>query len=210
MLAGTHTCPSKGDGNCCGVDSTVYPYPPEKSKLHQVCPSIIMQSVPLNTHQSYSTWFTQRVPQPCHHCCHKISQSRPCICKMPHEMPPSTHLQHMLPSWTMPTVSMSVSQLALPFLPLFQDAPPYPGLVYGTWLVPNISDNSSFASDPSYNIADEWPSSVNIIGNDESYTNSNIFCFGEFTDQHTGTMYNDLTGTFPFMSLKGSIFFLII
>jgi hypothetical protein len=36
------------------------------------------------------------------------------------------------------------------------------------------------------------------------------FCFAAFADKHTGTLYNDLTGTFPFMSLKGNVCFLVV
>jgi hypothetical protein len=28
--------------------------------------------------------------------------------------------------------------------------------------------------------------------------NANIYCFAAFADKHTGAIYNDLTGTFPF------------
>jgi len=40
--------------------------------------------------------------------------------------------------------------------------------------------------------------------------NANIYCFAAFADKHTGTIYNDLTGTFPFVSLKGNICFLVV
>jgi hypothetical protein len=39
---------------------------------------------------------------------------------------------------------------------------------------------------------------------------TNIFCFAAFADKHTGNLYTDLTGTFPFMSLEGDVCFLIV
>ncbi len=52
------------------------------------------------------------------------------------------------------------------------------------------------------------PSPALICGNtDESI--ANIFCFGAFADQHSGIVYNDLTGNFPFMSYNGSVCYLI-
>jgi hypothetical protein len=40
--------------------------------------------------------------------------------------------------------------------------------------------------------------------------NANVYCFAAFADKHTGTIYNDLTGTFPFMSLDGNVCFLVV
>jgi hypothetical protein len=40
--------------------------------------------------------------------------------------------------------------------------------------------------------------------------NANLYCFAAFADKHTGTIYNDLTGTFPFMSLEGNVCFLVV
>jgi hypothetical protein len=48
-----------------------------------------------------------------------------------------------------------------------------------------------------------------IIEDDDSSI-GNIFCFGAFADKQTGILYNDLTGSFPYMSLKGNICFLIV
>ena len=39
---------------------------------------------------------------------------------------------------------------------------------------------------------------------------SNVFCFGAFADKQSGVMYNNLTKNFPFMSLDGSVCFLVI
>ena len=39
---------------------------------------------------------------------------------------------------------------------------------------------------------------------------SNMFSFRAFADKQSGVVYNDLTGNFPFMSLDGSVCFLVI
>jgi hypothetical protein len=40
--------------------------------------------------------------------------------------------------------------------------------------------------------------------------NANIYSFAVFADKHTGTIYNVLTGTFPFMSIEGNVCFLVV
>ena len=37
-----------------------------------------------------------------------------------------------------------------------------------------------------------------------------VFCFGAFADKNTGTVYNDCTGNFPFMSLDGNVCFFVM
>ncbi len=56
----------------------------------------------------------------------------------------------------------------------------------------------------------QWPPS-NLILNDESESSiAYIFAFGAFTDKHSGVMYHDLIGMFPFMSLDGSVCFFVM
>ena len=53
---------------------------------------------------------------------------------------------------------------------------------------------------------------ANMIEDDDMVnmmTNPNLYCFAGFADKHAGTIYNDLTGTFPFMSLEGNVCFLV-
>ena len=51
----------------------------------------------------------------------------------------------------------------------------------------------------------------NLIGDDNDNASiANLFCFGEFADKQSGVMYNDLTGSFPFMLLDGSVCFLVM
>jgi hypothetical protein len=44
----------------------------------------------------------------------------------------------------------------------------------------------------------------------EKDSETNSFCFAAFADKHTGILFTDLTSTFPFMSLKGNVCFLIM
>jgi hypothetical protein len=51
----------------------------------------------------------------------------------------------------------------------------------------------------------------NIIGDEEDNASiANVFCFGAFADKQSEVMYNDLTGNFPFISLDGSMCFLVM
>ena len=51
----------------------------------------------------------------------------------------------------------------------------------------------------------------NLIGDDEdNASNANVFCFGAFADKQSGVMYNNITRSFPFMSLDGSVCFLVM
>jgi hypothetical protein len=48
-----------------------------------------------------------------------------------------------------------------------------------------------------------------IIADDDDSI-ANMFCYGAFADHHSGVVYNDLTGNFPFVSFGGSICFLVM
>jgi hypothetical protein len=50
---------------------------------------------------------------------------------------------------------------------------------------------------------------VNVIESDDD-SNRNVFVFTAFADKQNGTLYSDLTGTFPFMSLEGNVCFLVV
>ncbi len=45
---------------------------------------------------------------------------------------------------------------------------------------------------------------------DDDKSIANIFCFGAFSDKTTGLVYHDLTGSFLFVSLEGSVCFFIL
>jgi hypothetical protein len=50
----------------------------------------------------------------------------------------------------------------------------------------------------------------NLIGMDDYESIANVFCFGAFADNNNVVVYNDLTGSFPSISLDGSICFFIL
>jgi hypothetical protein len=54
------------------------------------------------------------------------------------------------------------------------------------------------------------PPNANLIEDDDTSWDANVFCFAAFADKRTGTLYNDLTGPFPFMSLECNVCFLIV
>jgi hypothetical protein len=54
------------------------------------------------------------------------------------------------------------------------------------------------------------PSGPNLIADDEDQSIANIFCYGAFADKHSGIVYHDLTGSFPFMSFDGSVCFFVL
>jgi hypothetical protein len=64
-------------------------------------------------------------------------------------------------------------------------------------------------SEPSFHI-EQFEQGPNVIVTNNDSSVSNIFCFGAFADKKTGVLYNDLTGTFPYMSLEGNVCFLIV
>ncbi len=54
------------------------------------------------------------------------------------------------------------------------------------------------------------PPCVNIIADNDSTVDGNMFCFGAFADKRTGTLYNNLTNSFPLISLDRNMCYLIV
>jgi hypothetical protein len=48
------------------------------------------------------------------------------------------------------------------------------------------------------------------MSEDDKESIANIFSFGAFADKNNGIVYHDLTGSFPFMSLDGSVCFFVL
>jgi hypothetical protein len=69
-------------------------------------------------------------------------------------------------------------------------------------LIDDVS-NPSFHAD----LLDHGPS---VIVEDDNSSVGNIYCFAAFADKRTGVLYNDLTGSFPYMSLEGNVCYLIV
>jgi hypothetical protein len=76
-------------------------------------------------------------------------------------------------------------------------------VVVANILIAKIEDDSTLSD----LIAFPMPH-TNIIENDDNL--DNVFVCAAFADKHTGILYSDLTGTFPFMSLEGNICFLVV
>jgi hypothetical protein len=51
---------------------------------------------------------------------------------------------------------------------------------------------------------------TNIIADNNTLSDANIFCFAAFANKRTGILNNNCTGTFPFMSLEGNACFLTL
>jgi hypothetical protein len=60
-----------------------------------------------------------------------------------------------------------------------------------------------------YDLETEQNANITLIPDNNTPCESNLFCFAAFADKRTGTLYNDLTGLFPYMSLKGDMCFLV-
>jgi hypothetical protein len=53
-------------------------------------------------------------------------------------------------------------------------------------------------------------SNANMIEDEDTSSDTNMFCFAAFADKRDGILYNNLTRMFPFMSLEGNVCFLIV
>jgi hypothetical protein len=109
--------------------------------------------------------------------------------KQPHQ-----GISSMQPKPASPTPS---PQLQHPILPILQEPWEYPSPAYGA-MHGNASSNSLAHC------------TANIIDNNNCPCEANLFCFAAFADKHIGTLYNNLTGSFPFQSLEGNICFLMV
>ncbi len=49
-----------------------------------------------------------------------------------------------------------------------------------------------------------------IINNGDDHSVANVFAYAAFADKNTGTIYNNLTGLYPFVSLDGSVCFFVL
>ena len=68
-------------------------------------------------------------------------------------------------------------------------------------------DNISVPSFPAGGLLEHGPS---IIIEDDGSSEEKIYFFAAFADKRTGVLYNDLTGSFPYMSLEGNVCYLIV
>jgi hypothetical protein len=134
--------------------------------------------------QSYQTRLLRRVPKSQHDWSHKIPQPKPCYSQRPHEWP------------RMGIRSTRQNEIHANVIPPVPDNPCNSDSI--------SIDHSSVSPVP------QRPSNANIIKTEDVSSKANIFCFAAFADKRTGILYNDLTGTFPFMSLEGNECFFVV
>ncbi len=85
------------------------------------------------------------------------------------------------------------TQPTQPFLP----RPPPAQSIHGGLMPGLILDDEDSKDQPA------------LITDVEDDSIANVFCFGAFADNNTGVVYNNCTGTFPFMSLEVNVYFLL-
>jgi hypothetical protein len=75
-----------------------------------------------------------------------------------------------------------------------------------------IADDKSWMEDISEASVHEgqFNHGPSVIVEDDDSSVGNIFCFAAFADKRTGVLYNDLTGSFPYMSLEGNVCYLVV
>ena len=140
--------------------------------------------------QSNQTRLPQRVPQLNFPRSYEVSQSKPDHGWLKrHETLLTRHTQpKMVPTYPIPTVvGQAVTGHAEVSIPI---------------TFANGNDNNKDA------IPYKAPY-ANLIKLDEASV-SNIFAFAAFADKCNGTLYLDMTRTFPFMSLQGNVCFLVL
>ncbi len=142
-----------------------------------------MQPTHFYSSQSNQTWLPQRVPQSFSQRSKQIPKFKPRICKRTHETSPSRHLKH-------PATTYIPSPDTLPLAIVDDDIE---------------GDNFDYVLDHQ-----NLSQNANIIKDDDSPRDANLCCFATFSDKHTGTIYNDLTGLFPFMPFEGNVCFLVV
>ena len=99
-----------------------------------------------------------------------------------------------------PEAPQPLPQINVPTIPIGQEVRAYPGPAYGRRHDPQwVRGREDSTQQPNL-----------IRMDDDDATIANIFCFGAFADKTSGIVYNDLTGSFPFMSLEGSVCFFVL
>ena len=73
----------------------------------------------------------------------------------------------------------------------------------------NSIPNNNDPEDSIDNIPMPVSTHTNDIANDDD-SDANVFMFAAFADKRARTLYLDFTGTFPFMSLKENVYFLVV
>ncbi len=88
-------------------------------------------------------------------------------------------------------------------------APHVPVITFPPAPVPSIHSNNSSVY-ITHNPIEGAMEPHLIISDDDDESIANIFAFGTIADKNNGIVYHDLTGSFPFMSLDGSVCFFVL
>ena len=109
----------------------------------------------------------------------------------------STRAKPPLPATAVP---QPIPQINVPIIPLGQEIRAYLRAAYGRQQDPHMMEMNE--------VPVQRP---NLIGMDDNdATIANVFCFGASADKTNSIIYNDLTGSFPFVSLDGSMCFFVL
>ncbi len=87
--------------------------------------------------------------------------------------------------------------------------PAWPALPTNTIATSDASSTSVASNDSDADSVHPPFPTANVIEDDDT-SDANVFIFAAFADKQTGTLYSDLTGSFPFMSLEGNVCFLVV
>jgi hypothetical protein len=90
-----------------------------------------------------------------------------------------------------------------------EPAPHVPVITFPSTPVPSIHSNDSSVYIAHNPIEGAMEPHLIISDNDDESI-ANIFAFGAFADKNNGIVYHDLTGSFPLMSLDGSVCFFVL
>jgi hypothetical protein len=90
-----------------------------------------------------------------------------------------------------------------------EPAPYVPVITFPPTPVPNIHSNNSSVY-IAHNPIEGAMEPHLIISDDDDESIANIFAFGAFADKNNGIVYHDLMGSFPFLSLDGSVCFFVL
>ena len=73
-----------------------------------------------------------------------------------------------------------------------------------------VNDTSTTSASQHSVLSPHAPPRPHLITDTDDDTIANVFGFGAFADKNSGIVYHDLTGSFPFMSLDGSVCFFVL
>jgi hypothetical protein len=170
-----------------------HPLDQNASQRGEICTSIIMQSKNLDIIESRMKRIPQRVSKHQQEVDSKVFKPKPSYGKRAYEEAQAWN-QSTTPKANTRQLSICVPDFTLPVPP-----------------AASVRSGSMQGSEQmSEQVVKHNAQQPNLIGNDEDESIANVFCFGVFADKNSSIIYHDLTGSFPFMSLDGSVCFFVL